>query len=125
MSAPVVAGAAALVRQFYQQGFYNPGFPGVKGIGFEPKAALVKATLLASTYPLRSVINTDTNSKDALSQLTGAGMGSLATNRSLASYKESPSISSWLPGAMTQGFGALSLGSLLPDVFSSGAGRLQ
>ncbi|HVR43927.1 MAG TPA: S8 family serine peptidase [Thermoanaerobaculia bacterium] len=46
-SAPLVAGAAALVRQFYRQGFHRDG-TAEPSAGLEPSAALVKATLIAS-----------------------------------------------------------------------------
>jgi len=47
MATPAVAGAAALVRQYYLEGYWpngsaNPAF------GFEPSAALIKATLINS-----------------------------------------------------------------------------
>ncbi len=44
MATPVASGAAALVRQYYSDGFYPAGAAGSGG--FEPSAALVKATLL-------------------------------------------------------------------------------
>ena len=45
MATPAVAGAAALVRQYYQEGFYPGGAP-MPGQGFTPSGALLKATLL-------------------------------------------------------------------------------
>lgn len=47
-SSPPVAGAAALVRQYYLEGWYPSGLPGVED-AIVPEAALVKATLMAST----------------------------------------------------------------------------
>ena len=46
-SAPTVAGAAALVRQYYTDGFYPTGAAKVAD-RFTPTAALLKATLIAS-----------------------------------------------------------------------------
>lgn len=48
MASPGVAGMAALVRQYYTDGFYPTG-AAVAGRGFIPSAALIKATLLNST----------------------------------------------------------------------------
>jgi hypothetical protein len=47
MATPAVAGAAALVRQYYAQGFYPSG-RATAADGFAPSAALVKATLVNS-----------------------------------------------------------------------------
>ncbi len=46
-SAPLLAGAAALVRQYYRDGFYPSGTPRARD-ALGPSAALVKATLIAS-----------------------------------------------------------------------------
>jgi hypothetical protein len=45
MATPTVAGLAALVREYYTQGFYAAGARAPE-LGFEPSAALVKATLI-------------------------------------------------------------------------------
>ena len=50
-SSPSVAGAAALVRQYYVDGFYPTGVA-VGANGFAPNAALMKATLIAAARPL-------------------------------------------------------------------------
>jgi subtilisin family serine protease len=47
MATPVVAGAAALVRQYYLNGYWPFGTANA-AYGFEPSAALVKATLINS-----------------------------------------------------------------------------
>jgi hypothetical protein len=52
-SAPTVAGAAALVRQYYTDGFYPTGIA-TPANAFVPSAALLKATLIAAA---RSVPN--------------------------------------------------------------------
>jgi hypothetical protein len=46
-ASPTVAGAAALVRQYYTDGFYPSGVATAAN-GFAPSAALLKATLIAS-----------------------------------------------------------------------------
>ena len=61
MATPVVAGAAAIVRQYYTEGWYPTGSP-VPGDAFTPQGSLIKATLIASavrmtgvsTYPIDS-----------------------------------------------------------------------
>jgi len=45
MSAPVVAGTAALIRQYFSEGFYPCGERGCSK-GFEPQGSLVKAVLM-------------------------------------------------------------------------------
>jgi len=50
-SSPTVAGAAALVRQYYTDGFYPTGAATVAN-GFAPSAALLKATIIAAARPL-------------------------------------------------------------------------
>jgi subtilisin family serine protease len=47
MATPTVAGAAALVRQYYTDGYWPYGTPNA-AYGFEPSAALIKATLINS-----------------------------------------------------------------------------
>lgn len=50
-SAPSIAGAAALVRQYYTEGFYpNGSANAVKAM--DPSAALLKATLIAAARPV-------------------------------------------------------------------------
>jgi len=49
-SSPSVAGAAALVRQYYAEGFYPTG-TGTAANRFTPSAALLKATLIAAARP--------------------------------------------------------------------------
>ncbi|HKR64876.1 MAG TPA: S8 family serine peptidase, partial [Thermoanaerobaculia bacterium] len=51
MSAPTVAGGAALLRQYFTDGFYPTGAKRA-GDGFNPSATLVKAVLLNGTLPL-------------------------------------------------------------------------
>ena len=49
-SSPTIAGAAALVRQYYVDGFYPTGAR-VAANGLTPSAALMKATLIAAARP--------------------------------------------------------------------------
>lgn len=49
-SSPTVAGAAALVRQYYTDGFYPSGARNAAN-AFAPSAALMKATLIAAARP--------------------------------------------------------------------------
>ena len=46
-AAPTIAGAAALTRQYYTEGFYPSGERNAAG-SFNPSAALIKATLIAA-----------------------------------------------------------------------------
>jgi hypothetical protein len=54
MAAPTVAGLAALVRQYFTDGFYPTG-RARPGDGFEPSAALIKAVLIASAVDLSTM----------------------------------------------------------------------
>jgi subtilisin family serine protease len=52
MAAPTAAGLAALVRQYFEEGWHARGWRD-DTLGFGPSAALVKATLIASAIDLR------------------------------------------------------------------------
>lgn len=54
MACPAVTGAAALIRQYYEEGFYPSGAANVPD-AFVPSAALVKATLLNSGQDMTGV----------------------------------------------------------------------
>ena len=54
MASPGAAGAAALVRQYYTDGFYPSG-AATPGDGFTPSAALLKATLVNSGHDMGNV----------------------------------------------------------------------
>ncbi len=69
MAAPAVAGSAALVREYYQRGFY-PGGTAAPADGFTPSAALVKATLLVSTRDMTNAGNHRPNSTQGFGRLT-------------------------------------------------------
>lgn len=47
MATPVVAGNAAMARQYFREGWYNTGSKNLT-LGFEPSAALLKAVLVNS-----------------------------------------------------------------------------
>jgi hypothetical protein len=55
-SAPTIAGAALLVRQYYTDGYYPTGVP-TPSNAFTPSAALLKATLIASAHRVASRYN--------------------------------------------------------------------
>jgi len=59
-SSPTVAGAAALVRQYYTEGFYPSGSR-VAVNALVPSAALMKATLIASAQPV--LLRRDANAR--------------------------------------------------------------
>jgi len=58
MAAPVVAGNAALIRQYLREGYYPNGTES-PGDGFLPSAALLKAMLINSAEDLTGGINTN------------------------------------------------------------------
>lgn len=51
MASPITAGAAALVRQYFSEGWYPSGAPDIDD-EFTPSAALVKATLVNGASPV-------------------------------------------------------------------------
>jgi subtilase family protein len=63
-ASPSVAGAAALVRQYYTDGFYPSGAAASSNT-FTPSAALLKATLIAAARPLLWRKDVLTNSRVA------------------------------------------------------------
>lgn len=54
MACPAVAGVAALVRQYYVDGYYPSG-AAVASDGFSPSSALIKATLLNSAVDMTAI----------------------------------------------------------------------
>lgn len=54
MATPLVAGAAALVRQYFVEGWYQDGTKKV-AIGYQPLASLVKAVILNGAENLRGI----------------------------------------------------------------------
>lgn len=64
MSTPVVAGNAAMARQYFREGWYNSGSKNVSA-SFEPSAALLKAVLINSAEGMEKAgVNPDTSSLD-------------------------------------------------------------
>ena len=62
MAAPAIAGAAALVRQYYTDGFYPTGAPNPAD-AFIPSGALLKATLLNSAVDMTGVAGYPSNAE--------------------------------------------------------------
>lgn len=60
MAAPAIAGAAALVRQYYSEGFYPSGSPSPED-AFVPSGPLMKATLLNSSVDMTGVAGYPSN----------------------------------------------------------------
>lgn len=83
MATPVMAGAAALVRQYFADGFYPTGKKTASD-GFSPSAALVKAMLVSSA----SLITGDMVSSLVGEQTSlGSGLSCLCWGVSLRSVK--------------------------------------
>ncbi len=57
-SSPTVAGAAALVRQYYTTGYYPRGVATLQH-ALTPSAALLKATLIAAARPVETIVYGD------------------------------------------------------------------
>ena len=62
MAAPAIAGAAALVRQYYTEGYYPTGAPNPAD-AFIPSGALMKATLLNSAVDMTGVAGYPSNAE--------------------------------------------------------------
>ncbi|HET6343509.1 MAG TPA: S8 family serine peptidase, partial [Myxococcota bacterium] len=77
MAAPVVAGAAALVRQYFTDGYYPTGNRRAQD-SLTPSAALLKAVLIAGAQPMRGA-NTDGPIPS-----TGQGFGRVDLSQALA-----------------------------------------
>ncbi len=59
MAAPIVAGNAAIIRQYFSEGwYYSGGSEPNATVGFSPSAALVKAVLINSAKGVKSVETT-------------------------------------------------------------------
>jgi hypothetical protein len=73
-AAPTIAGAAALVRQYYTDGFYPTGVATAAN-GFTPSAALLKATIIAAArrVPVKLTINGDVDTQPVPSYEQGFG----------------------------------------------------
>jgi hypothetical protein len=60
MATPIVSGTAALIRDYYMQGFYPSGTK-VTAAAFTPSGALIKATLINSAMPMIGAQNKDSS----------------------------------------------------------------
>jgi len=76
MACPTTAGLAALIRQYYTDGYYPTGSP-VPANGFLPSAALLKATLM------NSAVNMTGSYTDGPIPATGQGWGRLLAQNTL------------------------------------------
>lgn len=63
-SSPTIAGAAALVRQYYTDGFYPSGVATAAN-KFNPTAALLKATIIAAARPAQWLLSATTGQQPA------------------------------------------------------------
>jgi len=63
-SSPTIAGAAALVRQYYTDGFYPSGVA-TPANRFTPTAALLKATIIAAARPVPNLLSGSTGIQPA------------------------------------------------------------
>lgn len=89
MAAPIVSGTAALVRQYFVEGWHLTGSPQPSS-GFNPMASLVKAVLLNGAQELAGIEDDDgkiTNSK-AYDRNQGFGRVNLLRSVPLASKNE-------------------------------------
>uniref|UniRef100_A0A7S4DUZ3 subtilisin n=1 Tax=Lotharella globosa TaxID=91324 RepID=A0A7S4DUZ3_9EUKA len=98
MATPLTAGAAALVRQYYREGFAKAGVKDTSA-GVVPSAALMKATLIASTIPVQGKVEIETN--------TGSGCSS---NEPCKEYKDANSKTDFV---FHYGFGHIQLANAL------------
>ena len=60
MAAPAIAGAAAMVRQYYTDGYHPNGNP-IGAFSFTPSGALIKATLLNSAVDMTGITGYPSN----------------------------------------------------------------
>jgi subtilisin family serine protease len=97
MAAPVAAGNAALVRQYFREGWYSTGGARASKVdfGFSPSAALVKALMINSAKGMSAV-------QEAQSVISGNALGDRLGGRRMAVSLDSP------PDGI-QGFGRLTL----------------
>ncbi|KAG5180714.1 peptidase S8/S53 domain-containing protein [Tribonema minus] len=68
MATPVVAASAALVRQYFREGWYNSGGQAAdeENFGFLPSAALLKAVLVNSAHAVNNVEQKPANARRSL-----------------------------------------------------------
>jgi hypothetical protein len=82
MATPGAAGCAALVSQYYADGYYPLGYP-EPGMGFTPSAALVKATIINSGDNMTGVYTADSGSGHGDIPTNGQGWGRIHLDNAL------------------------------------------
>lgn len=76
-SAPVVSGSAAIVRQYFEEGWYPRGVKG-SSTPFTPSGSLVKAVLMNAAQPLLKIQDVPSDATSAISEFdNNQGMGAL------------------------------------------------
>jgi hypothetical protein len=68
MSTPIVAGNAALIREYFTKGYYPSGFANSKD-SFVPSGALLKAMLIHSARPLTFTVTSDSSGHQSATPL--------------------------------------------------------
>ena len=81
MATPVIAGNAALVRQYFMDGYYPTGYK-VSGNSMTPSAALLKAVLINGAMPLLGVDNVGKSTTSSMYD-NAQGFGRVNLQRSL------------------------------------------
>lgn len=87
MATPGVAGAAALVRDYFNQGFYPLGIAD-PAFALEPSAALVKATLINSGANMTGTYTADSGSGHADIPSQGQGWGRVTLDDTLFFFND-------------------------------------
>jgi hypothetical protein len=82
MATPVVAGLAALVRQYMREGFYPIGVKNTADYGFNPMGALVKGLLINSGSSLKYPLGNGVGAAGALPSMT-QGFGKVTVGDTL------------------------------------------
>jgi len=116
MATPNVAGTVALIRQFYREGYLNPGSPSTTTTGFYPSGALVKATLLATTVPARNRAGDVGSKSEPFFDMVSIGYGNTHANRSARGDRTEDQSKN------AQGYGVVKAGDALHKAFMTGKG---
>jgi hypothetical protein len=82
MATPGVAGCAALIRDYFMQGFYPLGMPD-SAFAFEPSAALVKAVMINSGVNMTGAYTGDVGSDQGDIPSMGQGWGRVTLDTAL------------------------------------------
>lgn len=96
MATPVAAASAALIRQYYMDGFYPSGTK-TAADSFRPTGALLKATLINSAVPMRKYLTSTGSlvrgSTDGRHPLTGSCISERPRrSQATASYQTVPEL---------------------------------